>query len=261
MNRELAQFERWMMAELGAPLERSQRSTARSRRVAREVQPSATLSSHQRLDLYADMIRARFVECLQSDFPATERALGAPRFAELAGQFVERHPSRHFSLNVLGVEFPRFLESQPIARGAVHLARLERAVQDVFDAPRDELLSADELRALAPERWSSLQLRPIAALRIVEAPFAINAYLQSVLDGRAQPKLMRRASRTLVWRRNFVVWRRELDRDETRLLQLFSAGSTLSAALATVSPSRRTHIAAWFERWSADGLLRSLAER
>lgn len=257
MNRGLRSFELWMLREIERPLDPRRLPRARRARIEREVLPSATLGAVERLALYSELVHARLVECLRGDFPATQRALGAARFERLASRFLERHPSRHFSLNQLGAAFPAFLARVRCRGALVDLARLERTVQDVFDAPRDDVLRLESLRAWPPERWGSLKLRPIRALRIVRAASNANTYLQAFHDGR-RASLARRTTHTLVWRSEFVVWRRELSQREHALLARVVAGESLAACLRDVPMRGSSAVRSWFETWARDGLFRAL---
>lgn len=258
MKRELERFERWMLSELERPFDARRLPRARRARIESEVSPSSTLSGPERLALYADLVRTRLVRCLRQDFPATERALGARRFEALAGAFVERHPPRHYSLNQLGAGFARFLVRRRAPRSVSDLAELERAVQDVFDAPREEPLSDAELLALPQKSWGRLKLRPVAAARLIPSDFDVDRYLQAVLERRPLPRRQRRKGVTLVWRRGFAVYRRELPTDEAQLLAAMFAGQPLGRALATLPARARPKLAGWCRSWASEGLFRSL---
>ena len=78
------------------------------------VLPSKTLTALERLDIYRDMFVPRMEEALAIDYPALKHFLGAEAFMRLVARYVEVHPSRSYTLNDLGANFPRYLrESRP----------------------------------------------------------------------------------------------------------------------------------------------------
>jgi hypothetical protein len=91
----------------------------------RLVRRSSRLTAEQRLAIYANAYYARLLECLAECFPVLERALGAEVFAGFAFDYLQRYPSRSYTLDRLADSFPRFLEetrpdrpqaSPPLAR-------------------------------------------------------------------------------------------------------------------------------------------------
>jgi hypothetical protein len=76
----------------------------------RLVRRSSRLTAEQRLAIYANAYYARLLECLADCFPVLERALGAEVFAGFAFDYLQRYPSRSYTLDRLADSFPRFLE-------------------------------------------------------------------------------------------------------------------------------------------------------
>lgn len=257
MSRTLAEFERWLQREIANP---TAARGARLRRVEREIEPSRALSSHARLELYRDLVRTRLVECLRGEFQGVARALGARRFERIAQRYVSRHPSRHFSLNQLGARFAGFLARQRAPHHVVELARLERAIEDVFDAPREQVLQLAELNRDAPSFTGALCIQPIRALRVVASTHDVAAYLDAARKGR-RPSVVRHATLTLVWRRGAEVRRRELEPLEARLLRRLARSTSLAAALRGLPSAQATQVEAFFARAVRDGLFRSADAR
>ncbi len=59
------------------------------------VLPSKALNSTQRLSIYADMYFVRLIEIMAEDFATVRHLLGADAFADVAKDYVTRHPSTH----------------------------------------------------------------------------------------------------------------------------------------------------------------------
>lgn len=262
----LASLQQWMQGEI-ANAELSSDAA-----VARHVNPSPRLSSRQRLAIYADMVRLRLAECLAHDFPGVEHALGHQHFHALADAYIERHPSTHYNLNVLGARFAAFVREE--ARIAKHraflaeLAELERAVQVTFDAPPSVALRTEELLRVPQNELASMKLALAPGVQLLETAYPVNDYLQAVYDERDPQIPARRRSWTLLYRRDYVVWRSNLDRARFTLLRAIAGGATLGRALEQCAALPRVDaaqlgasVSAWFEEWTADGVFTAPTKR
>lgn len=268
----LATLEHWMQTVVmhpdgAAPGVRSaaaRRLLPRSAKdLASVVLPSKALSSVERLDIYAHMYYARLLEVLEHEYPTTRRILGDEAFWRACRAYVHRHPSRHRTLNSLSEKFPAFL-ARHLPRGnrsglAVDVARIERAMEDVFDAPRAEPLTAAEFAAIGAGEWGRVRLRVNPALKFLKLRYPANAYMNAV-RGKGKPRVPRpRTTLVIVLRRDFTVFRRDQEPEQFRLLQALAAGRTLAQAVRGSVARRRgsadelaATLGAWFRQWAAD---------
>lgn len=267
-------LERWMQAVVMHPegAAGGLRSHAARRLIpsaARDPQsvvlPSKSLSSVERLDLYAYMYYARLLEVMVAEYPSTRQILGREGFARIAREFLARHPSRSRTLNVLSAKFPDFL-ARRLRRGhrggfAADVARIERAMEDVFDAPLAGPLAAAELAAIAAPEWSRVRLAVNPALRLLALQFPVNGYMDAVRAGR-KPRIPRaRRTFAIVYRRAFQVYRRDQEPAQWRLLAALVSGRTLAQAVRAAVRGRRMSpdrlavvLGRWFREWAAAGL-------
>src|SRR4029078_6340891 len=72
----------------------------------------------------------------------------------------------------------------PAARAffLAELARLERAVEEVFHAPQAAPVALERLQSIPPDHWTDAVFVTIPALRLFEFGFPVNGYLQAVID-------------------------------------------------------------------------------
>jgi hypothetical protein len=230
--------------------------------VARVVRPSATLTAVERVGVYQGMYLLRMVEALQGDYPAVAHFLGDEEFAELVTRYCEAHPSTSYTLNRLGDRFPKFVaESRGLRRRAfvADLARLERAVTEVFDAAETPPWSAEAIAAVREDEWADAVLEPIAALRALSFAHPVNAYLQSVKDDdHDHPSTARKATRVVVWRKNFEVWRLDLAEKPFALLQALLKGQPFGQAVTRAARDLEAvggePIYRWLRDWVAEGM-------
>ena len=160
------------------------------------------MTSVERLAIYQNAYFARLLECMHSIYPLLLRAMGEEAFDALAVGYLHAYPSRSYTLDQLGDEFPRFLdETRPDRDEAGQateewpdflkdLAELESAIGKVFDGPGTEgqpMLSAEQLAAVNPADWPRLRLTPAACLRTMAFRFPVNDYFTAVRSWRPTP--------------------------------------------------------------------------
>lgn len=232
---------------------------------AAAVLSSDCLTPAQRVGIYHGMYLARMREALESDYPGLARFLGEAGWEALVRSYVQAHPSRSYTLNVLGRELPDFVGTARVRRPAFcrDLARLEWAVTEVFDAAETPSLTEAALAAIAPREWEQARLLPVAALRLVVLEHDAGAPLDALREGRRLPPVRRRRCRVVVYRRNYAVFRREQPAAAFALLEDLVNGVTVGRALTRAVGRRGARLAAdeafrLFRDWSAMGLFREV---
>ncbi len=267
-------LERWMQAVVVHPGGAASGLRARparrllpaaARRPDSVVLPSKSLTSVERLDIYAHMYYARLLEILVAEYPVTRQILGAGRFAQAGREFLARNPSRTRTLNLLSVKFPAFLaRNLPCGHRsdlAVDVARIERAMEDVFDAPRAEPLAPAEFAAIGAGDWQYIRLGVIPALRLLQLRYPVNDYMNAVRRGEKPRIPGPRRTLAIVYRRAWQVYRRDQAPAQFRLLAALASGRTLGGAVRAGAKGSRTDadkmaatLGAWFREWAAAGL-------
>jgi Putative DNA-binding domain len=170
------------------------------------VRRSRRLTAEQRLEIYANAYYARLLECLRDTFPVLAQVLGAEVFDSFAFDYLQRYPSRSYTLYRLAESFPRFLDEtrpdQPPAAGAagpagpawpdflIDLATFELAIAEVFDGPGAEgeplLAPADLLARQAGGDFAATRLAPVPCLRLLRFRYPVNAFYSSAMAMRAR---------------------------------------------------------------------------
>ena len=267
----LDRVQRWMQAVIVHPgtVEDGIRSPAAAELLPAAaledvVLPSARLTATERVGIYHGMYLGRMIEALESDYPALQRLLGAEGFTDLVRDYVQAHPSRSYTLNRLGDHFPEFVAKAPglRRRGFAHdLARLERAMSQVFDEEETPALTPEAIAAVPPAAWEEARLDPIAAFRLLVVRYPVNAYVDALYrEGPAAPQRGRREGGVAVYRRMYGVYRLELDPPAYALLAALAAGATIGEAVGGgASASVGTEdLFRWFREWVAAGIFRAV---
>jgi hypothetical protein len=235
---------------------------------ARElVLPSKTLAPLERLDIYRGMYLLRMEEALAIDYPALKHFLGEEAFTRLVARFVEIFPSRSYTLNRLGDHLPEFLagyEDLPKKEFCQDLARLEFALTMIFDEAETAPLSPEAVRAVPPEAWETARLRPIAAFRLLEFSYPVSQYLGAVDEENPYPRLARKKTWVVGYRRDFLVHRLDLTAPAYALLSALASGATVGEAIVSVLTGKwrpavkQSQLFEWFRDWMSEGLFQAV---
>lgn len=303
--KDLSQLQRWFQTvitsaegvESGLGTEEAQRLIELAPgELERVITRSRALTAAERLAIYANAYHTRLLECLGEVFPLLKRTLGEDGFEGLAFGYLQEYPSRSYTLNELGRNFPRYLEQtrpepsageetliDPGAAEAdaelpqnwpdflIDLARLEWAIYEVFDGPGVEgqaALSPDQLLAIPAERWDRARLAPVVCLHLLATQFPVNEYytaLRRAKSGEAVPLPAAQESFVALTRRNFIVRRYTLSRTEFELLHALQRNCPLGEAIAAIAPAAGVEFEAlagqlqlWFRNWTAEGFFHSV---
>ena len=285
---DAASVQRWMQAVIMHPEGVEAGADTDDARRHLEVAPggiesvicrSRNLTSVERLTIYHQAYFARLLECLRAMFPMVARTVGDEAFDALAVSYLHKYPSQSYTLDRLADRFVAFLDETRPDRDdmgrptedwpdfLMELARLEWEIGEVFDGPGVEgrpTLSAEQLRAIAPERWPEVQLVPAPCLRLLSYRFPINDYFSLLreLPAESDPPPFPPAEATwlALFRRDFVVRRQALDRDQHELLSALADGLTVGASIERLAATASVdfdRLAAslqdWFRTWTAAG--------
>lgn len=282
---ELDQVQRWMQAVITHPGEIEDGLASDDARSQLDVSPdnlghvitrSQALSAADRLRVYGNAYYARLLECLREEFAVLAHALGQELFDEFATGYLQAYPSRSYTLNQLGANFPRFLaETCPTGDDnsgwtafVIDLATLERTFSEVFDGPGPESrtpLSADDLLATPSDRWVDARLVLTTEFRLMELRSPVHEYIRSVR--RKEDPSPPAAAETLlaIHRRDYIVRRHALTRPQFALLEAIHLGATVGSAIERAADAAGPNadavladLPAWFQKWAADGLFQTI---
>ena len=277
--RELGRVQRWMQAVVTHPAGVDaglHTATARGllpeavERLENAVLPSRALGAAERLGIYAYMYYARLVEVMEEEYPATRKILGDDRFARACRRYIDRHPSTGRTLQRMSAGFPAFLSRH--LRGdarrlvACDVARIERAMEDVFDAPMAEPLTHEQVSSVGPDQWATARLVFNPALRLLTLRTPANEVMNAIRSGKRLRKPEPRVSHVLVHRHRYRIYRNGLDPTQFALLSALQGGRPLAASVAVAlrhcrgEPVRlRAKLGRWFRDWTAAGLFVGLS--
>jgi hypothetical protein len=231
------------------------------------VLPSKTLTSFERLDIYREMYLLRMEEALATDYPAVKRFLGDDEFMRLVARYVEVYPSASYTLNRLGDRFPDFIAAEevlPKKDFCRELSRLEYALTCVFDAPESAPLSSEAVQAVPPDVWEHARLKPIEAFRLLEFDYPVSQYLGWVDEENPKPRLVRKKTWVVGYRRDYHVHRLDLTEPAFTLLSALAAGKTVGEGIMDIMTRKwrpavkQSQLFEWFRDWMSEGLFQAV---
>jgi hypothetical protein len=252
---QLADLQHWLLDAVTRP------AASQSKPIEQTIRPSRQQSAAQRLAVYQHAYIARLLEVLREQFPCTRFAVGDGLFDQFAAAYLHAHPPRSYTLARLADDFPGYLDvSRPADWGAlvVELARLEQAIDRVFDAPGPEDLLPF---AIPPTADDSLTLSLVPGLELLKFDYPVSSFYTAWKAGREPHWPPEQTQFIALFRREYIVRRHELNRIQFALLRSVQQGLPLGDALAAAVDIDKTdtiaHLAgqfrAWFTTWAANG--------
>jgi hypothetical protein len=285
--RDLDQLQRWMQTVIMHPEGVREGTASEEARRLIDVTPegieqvvtrSQALSGAERLAIYHRAYYARLLEVLRGELPVLRHALGEELFDQFAVAYLQKYPSRSYTLNHLGSSFPRYLaQTRPSEEGGsgpgwpdflIDLVRLELTFNEVFDGPGVEgtpLLDGAQLRAISPERWPDARLAPVCCLRLLRLDFPVQRYFKAVRNKKRAVIPAPAPTYLAVSRRTYVVRHYELSRLQWVLLSALAAGRPVGKALALLADEAGPDLHGlseqlwqWFHNWTAEGFFQAV---
>lgn len=260
----LRELQVWMQERIAGPNQLPATAVVTEAETAAVVKPSTRLTTAQRLTIYTEIYAVRLFEVMGDDFPTTRRLAGDGQWSDIVRGYLTAYPSRSWTLNQLGSHFAVYLAARDdLPRHALlaDVARIERAMTEVFDAPDGPVLTAEQVAAVAPDAWTEAVLEPQRAFQLHAFDFAVNPILSAVREDTPMPPLDPSPSWAAIYRKDLRSWRRNLTEPMFAALRALALGKPIPAALESAAaawdgPDEALEgaVFAWFQEWIAEGL-------
>ncbi len=199
----LARLERWMLEVISHPdgVEAGFRTDAaavdfprpeidpQAREISDIIEPSNLCTPAERLSVYANAYFWRLVDTLADDYSIVRDLIGKKLFYDTAVDYLRKNPSRHYSLSMLGAEFPAYLrrDAEPLraylAATTAPVAASESASDLASDDASADTAVEDSERSLSPFENRQADLDFVCDVALVERS------IQEVFDAPRTPQL------------------------------------------------------------------------
>lgn len=199
--------------------------------IATQIKTTDALPAATRLGIYSDAYRLRLIEALESNYPVLAELLGGESFASLGGEYLEQHPSQHFSIRWFGHQLPAFLAAtRSDAPWLIELAHWEWATSLAFDAADAPLLTRKDLASVSPTNWPSIQFTVQPSLQRMTLNSNVVELIKAAVASEALPVAKTAATtQWCLWRRELTVQYRSLDKEECVAVDALIAGANFGA--------------------------------
>ena len=194
-----------------------------------EVNESAKVPVAVRLGIYSNAYRLRLIEGLGANFPQLQAVLGDEAFSALALEYIDAHPSMHFSIRYFGSELEPYLrETRPTQPWFAELAQWEWSLANAFDAPDAVPVDAATLAGIEPERWWTLRFDLHPSLQLLTLHTNASAIYKALANDTdpPDPDLLETPQDWVLWRQELTTHFRSAPPGEARALQLARENAT-----------------------------------
>lgn len=248
--RSLDELQHWLLDAIRLP------ENADPGAVGESIVPSRNQSSAERLAVYQHAYLARLLEVLRELFPCTRFAVGDELFDQFAAGYLRQHPPHSYTLARLSDRWVEYLdETRPadadFGQFIVELSRLEQAIDRIFDGPGPENLPPFTLPANAD---GDLRLTFVPSFELHAFQYPISDYYTAWKAAENPSWPAPREQFLALFRRDYIVRRHELSREQHELLSAIQRGRTLTVSLAVAADASTAAVHVWFAQWSAAGL-------
>ena len=232
------------------------------------VAGTGAVSAEDRLNVYADAVRLRFLDVLGQDYPGLHALAGDDGFRRLGLAYIEAHPSHHPSIRWFGGHLAAFLRSAAPWRdhpALAEMAEFEWAKGELLDAADSPVVSVEDIAAIPPDRWAAIRPRLKPAVRRLALEWNVPV-MWKAFDGDEEPPPPERVEPAVSW----MLWRREMrlrwrsvEPDEAWALARCDAGGDFGSICAGLCEWVEEDAAAFraatcLKQWATDGVLEAI---
>lgn len=231
--------------------------------VLAEVNESAKVPRAVRLGIYSNAYRLRLIDGIGANFPQLQAVLGDEAFDALALEYIDAHPSRHFSIRWFGAQLSDYLQAtRPTQPWFAELAHWEWTLTEVFDAPDATPIDASVLASVEPERWWTLRFELHPSMRRLHLLTNAQGIYKALVEEAdpPEPALLETAQDWLLWRQQLSSQFRSIAASEARALELVRADGTFEDVCESLcewyaEEEVPAQAATLLKGWVAEGLI------
>ena len=232
------------------------------------VAGTGTASAEDRMHVYAEAIRLRFLEVLGQDYPGVHALAGDDQFRTLGLAYAAAHPSHDPSIRWFGRHLAAFLcSTAPWCAHPVlgEMSRFEWAKGELLDAADSPVVGVEDIAAIPPEQWTGIRPRLKPAVRRLALEWNVPNLWKAIDGGDAPPPPARREQAVdwLLWREDIVVRWRSIEPDEAWALGCCEAGGDFGAICTELcervgEDSAAFRAATYLKQWATDSVLEAV---
>jgi len=199
-----------------------------------KIESTPALSAKGRLDIYATAYKLRLKEAITTDYAKLHSYLGDEQFDTVMERYIDKYPSHITNLRYYSINMPILLREEPPFNQMpvlAELATIEAAFADSFDAEDHSFVTINNLAELAPEAWTTLQLKFQKSVQVLAIEYNAFAIWQALSSEETPPEAnkLNPVVSWVLWRKaDLVSHYRALDAAEFAALELAMQGENFS---------------------------------
>jgi len=220
------------------------------------------------LKVYFDAYRIRLCEILKLDFPKTHTMMGDDHFDEAFVLYLQKYPSKHFSVRYFGQHFAHFLRCEaPYSDypALAEMAEFEWSVSFTIDASDGPIVDVAAFQVFKPTDWPDLlfTLHP----SVTHCLFSFNTpHIWQLIDKEEDPSTPEKQPATLrwlFWRKGMKSYFRSCNSAQDTMLQGVLNGQSfgdLCESLLTLLPENEIpgFVAQTLYQWVQDEMISAI---
>lgn len=143
----------------------------------RKIFKEGEIPLSSRLKVYRNNFVGSLMAIMTDTFPIMHKLVGKEFFDMMAYRFILENPPKQGYLSLYGGGFDHFIENFELAKALPYLpdiARFEIALNESYYAPDDDILTAMDLAAIAPEELPGFTIKVRDNVRFVQSRFPLS---------------------------------------------------------------------------------------
>jgi hypothetical protein len=179
-----------------------------------------------RLAIYANAYRLRFIEALQKEYLYLSNYLGEAVFTELAEAYIDEYPSHFYSIADFSKCFPQFLATARIEQGYLsELAQLIQTLSLSLEAADGPVLNQATLSEVPLQHWPSLCFKYHPSVHNLAFQWNTFTLWKALVQKITPPVAYKENSYCIVWRKELQSYAISVTEAEYSAFQAFQKGA------------------------------------
>ena len=218
----------------------------------------------ERLAIYKDAYYLRLIGNLKLNYAIFQKYLGVARFNQLMVDYLADHPSRFYSIKLVGSLFPQFLlKNYPAEIIWREISELEWKLEEALYATDESAMFLDDLRQFSPQDWPKLIFCLHPSVRFQACFYNIPESWSLLKGDNASTVILTKHPEPV----NYILWRKEqdsyfsaVDSNEQYVLNSLQEPKTFENLCELIAENKREEEALsqairFLQRWISEGLL------
>lgn len=220
--------------------------------------------------VYRDAYVLRLAGIVKEDFERVHTYIGDDAFDDLADSYIAEHLSHSPNARYYSQRFPDFVAQHALAKAqpmVAEIARLEGALNDVFDGADTEALTIDALSQFDPGAFANLVFTPHSSAKRFDCAFNLDEIWTALSEERTPPvaKQLEEPQRYIVWRKDMTPYFRVLTPEAAMMWDELARGVRFGVlcemlAFRADADTAPVRAAGHLQSMITDGLLAAVSE-